>query len=201
MTRVTPTPTGDRDEDGVDNAVDNCPAVANPGQVDGDGDGLGDACDPTPTGDRDEDGIDNAVDNCPAVANPGQRDIDGDGIGDACDGAWFGFTGFRAPIEGNGVLNVAKAGSAIPVKFSLGGDHGMGVFETGYPRFKRVNCQAPSTGSSGEVLQLAADGLTYSRESDRYHFNVKTIQTLAGTCQRLELSSHDSRTRALFKFR
>lgn len=37
----------DLDGDGVDDAVDNCPAAANPDQLDADGDGVGDACDPS----------------------------------------------------------------------------------------------------------------------------------------------------------
>ncbi len=36
----------DDDGDGICNALDNCPAVANPGQQDYDGDLAGDACDP-----------------------------------------------------------------------------------------------------------------------------------------------------------
>ena len=75
----------DTDGDGVDDGTDNCPAVANPGQVDTDGDGQGDACDDTPNGDTDGDGIDQTIDNCPGTANPGQVDTDGDGQGDACD--------------------------------------------------------------------------------------------------------------------
>ncbi len=36
----------DRDEDGRPNRADNCPAVPNPGQIDGNGNGVGDACEP-----------------------------------------------------------------------------------------------------------------------------------------------------------
>ncbi|MBM4321121.1 MAG: hypothetical protein FJ125_14515 [Deltaproteobacteria bacterium] len=41
-------PPADGDGDGVPDATDNCPAVANPQQQDADGDGRGDACDPAP---------------------------------------------------------------------------------------------------------------------------------------------------------
>ncbi len=40
---------GDADSDGVWDPFDNCPNVANADQLDGDGDGIGDACDATPT--------------------------------------------------------------------------------------------------------------------------------------------------------
>jgi hypothetical protein len=58
----------DNDGDGVEDALDNCPLVANPSQDDGDGDGVGDTCD-----------------NCINTANADQADADGDGRGDACD--------------------------------------------------------------------------------------------------------------------
>jgi len=80
----------DTDGDGIPDPADDCPAVADPQQLDGDGDGVGDACDNCPTTpnpdqrDRDGDGIGDACDNCPATPNPDQRDSNGDGIGDAC---------------------------------------------------------------------------------------------------------------------
>jgi hypothetical protein len=51
----------DTDGDGVPDAEDNCPADANPDQVDTDSDGLGDACDP----DDDNDGVPDELDQYP----------------------------------------------------------------------------------------------------------------------------------------
>jgi hypothetical protein len=72
----------DRDEDGVKDFDDNCPANTNPGQEDADLDGMGDACEPP---DFDSDGIQDALDNCPLNANANQLDTDNDGAGDVCD--------------------------------------------------------------------------------------------------------------------
>lgn len=58
----------DLDKDGWPDMTDNCPAVANPVQLDADNDRIGDTCD-----------------NCPTVPNTDQLDADADGIGDACD--------------------------------------------------------------------------------------------------------------------
>lgn len=71
----------DIDNDGIHNAIDNCPLFSNPDQSDRNGNGIGDACD----GDFDGDGVPDVADNCPASYNPDQLDSDGDGVGDACD--------------------------------------------------------------------------------------------------------------------
>ena len=93
----------DDDEDGIENAGDNCRESRNPDQTDSDNDGVGDACDnckmfqntdQTDTDkngtwdiceDSDGDGFQSLEDNCPAIANPNQWDSDNDGIGNLCE--------------------------------------------------------------------------------------------------------------------
>jgi cytosine/adenosine deaminase-related metal-dependent hydrolase len=93
----------DKDGDGIDDAVDDCPSIFNPirpmdngKQADTDGDGVGDACDRCPldatndctkpsADDFDGDGVVSAIDDCPRVADSSQADSDQDGRGDACD--------------------------------------------------------------------------------------------------------------------
>ncbi len=83
--------TDNYDGDATLDYTDNCPAVANNGQLDTDNDGYGDACDLCPSVsdpdqfDTDGDLVGNACDNCPSVANLDQANNDGDGLGDACD--------------------------------------------------------------------------------------------------------------------
>ena len=71
----------DADDDGVPDADDNCPSVANADQANNDGDAEGDVCDL----DDDNDGSEDIADNCPWIANAGQENNDGDAQGDVCD--------------------------------------------------------------------------------------------------------------------
>ena len=71
----------DDDNDGVPDAEDNCPMIANEGQENNDDDSEGDACDI----DDDNDTIPDLVDNCPFLASANVGDFDADGLGDDCD--------------------------------------------------------------------------------------------------------------------
>ena len=69
----------DADKDGVPDATDNCPSIANPQQENRDGDAQGDACDTCDNRDTDKDGIVNCQDACPDQPETlnGYQDQDG----------------------------------------------------------------------------------------------------------------------------
>ncbi len=91
---------------------DNCPAAFNPGQIDMDVDGFGDACDNCPgvpnlsQVDLDDDGIGDACDNCPAVPSPVQSDADADTVGDICDNCPQTENLDQADVDSDGAGNV-----------------------------------------------------------------------------------------------
>jgi hypothetical protein len=106
----------------------------------------------------------------------------------------FDFAGFFQPID-NGLLNVAKAGSSIPVKFSLGGDQGLYVFAAGYPKSVSISCDAAAEGVDVvETYAAGASTLTYDPTIDQYTYVWKTNKVWAGTCRQLKVQLVDGTT-------
>jgi hypothetical protein len=113
----------------------------------------------------------------------------------------FPFTGFFPPVDNPPIVNVAKAGSAIPVKFSLGGYRGMNIFAAGYPASVRVDCSSSAPVDTIEETTTNS-GLTYDASSDQYHYNWKTEKGWGGTCRQLTLRLSDGTNHvANFKFK
>jgi len=116
----------------------------------------------------------------------------------------FDFAGFFRPVDMGNVVNSVKAGSAVPMKFSLGGDQGLGIIEAGYPKFTPTNCK---TGlpvdeiESGATVTAGGSTLTYDAEAGQYVYVWKTEKSWANTCGTFAMKLVDGTTKtALFKF-
>ena len=103
----------------------------------------------------------------------------------------YTFGGFRSPVDGPPVVNTVKAGAAVPVKFSLGGDQGLDVFAAGYPVVQPSSaCESTATLDSIEQTSPAsANAFTYDPATDTYTFVWKTAK--AKGCYQLVLRFDD----------
>jgi hypothetical protein len=113
------------------------------------------------------------------------------------------FTGFFSPISNLPVLNMVKAGSAVPVKFSLSGNKGLNILAANSPASGVVSCN--SNDPVVEVTETSSAGgssLSYDAASDRYHYVWKTDSSWANTCRQLVVNLNDgTQHRANFKFK
>jgi hypothetical protein len=112
------------------------------------------------------------------------------------------FTGFFPPVDNLPTYNKVKAGSAIPVKFSLGGDMGMNILASGYPQSVSVPCAGGALQAAvEETVTAGSSSLSYDAASDQYVYVWKTEKNWAGTCRQLIVGLNDgSEHRANFTF-
>jgi len=150
MTTTFKTVVVDTDKDGILDAVDNCPLIANTDQKNTTktwaalyladpvkniqyknvvASPLGDVCNP----DIDGDTVLNATDNCPLLINIDQKDFDKDGIGDVCD----------PDIDGDTVLNATDNCPLVPNLDQKNSDKEMDALYLAdpakYPDFKDID--------------------------------------------------------------
>jgi predicted extracellular nuclease len=104
----------------------------------------------------------------------------------------WNFTGFLQPVDNLPVRNRANSGSAIPVKFKLGGNQGLNILASGYPQVFEVNCAASGPEDTiEETAATSSSGLTYDAGSDTYSFVWKTSNGWAGLCRQLHVKLLD----------
>ena len=113
------------------------------------------------------------------------------------------FTGFFQPVDNLPIVNVANAGSAIPVKFSLGGDRGLAIFKSGSaPTVVAFTCNTAPTDVIEEVAFDTASSLTYDSSANQYKYVWKTLKTYAGLCYQLQFRLADGTNYAAnFRFK
>ena len=103
----------------------------------------------------------------------------------------FPFGGFLQPVDNLPALNKANAGSAIPVKFSLGGDRGLGVL-AGAPTSAGIACALGQTPDPIEqTASVGRSGLTYDAATDTYTYAWVTDKAWASSCRRLTVRLSD----------
>jgi probable HAF family extracellular repeat protein len=112
------------------------------------------------------------------------------------------FEGFYQPVDNLPTLNKTKAGSAIPVKFSLGGDKGLDIFAAGYPKSRQIDCDSTAPlDAIEETATAGSNSLSYDATTDRYTYVWKTDKAWANTCRQLVVKlADDTEHLANFKF-
>jgi CSLREA domain-containing protein len=114
----------------------------------------------------------------------------------------FAFTGFFDPVKNPPIINQMKAGQAVPLKFSLGGDQGLAIFATGFPQSQSMRCDSLSLIDNVEQTTTAGgSSLSYDPVTGIYTYVWKTEKSWAGTCRQVTVRFVDGQTHTLnFKF-
>ncbi|HTO69737.1 MAG TPA: DVUA0089 family protein [Myxococcota bacterium] len=144
----------DSDGDGIADASDDCPTVANASQTDTDGDGVGDACDncvSTPNPRVTPDAATFLTNNPWATLTGGQRDDDHDGYGNKCDAKFTmgplvntsDLTQFRASNGKNRTGDTCGTSGAMPCAIFDLDENGTLINTSDLTIFRSLNGKAP----------------------------------------------------------
>jgi hypothetical protein len=114
----------------------------------------------------------------------------------------YPFAGFFQPVENAPTLNSLKAGSAVPVKFGLGGNRGLHIFAAGFPLSQQIQCETGvPIDAIEETVNAGGSSLSYDVGSGQYVYVWKTDKGWSG-CRELQLRLNDGETyRARFTMR
>ncbi len=136
-----------------------------------------------------------------AVSSQGWR-VDNVSIVDSVPCPPYAFTGFFPPISNTSVNNVT-AGAIVPVKFSLGGNQGLAIFDALSPSSQQIDCTTlVPLGPEEATLNPGINGLAFDPATNQYQYNWRTNKTWLGTCRLLHVKLLDQTDHtATFKFK
>jgi uncharacterized repeat protein (TIGR01451 family) len=105
----------------------------------------------------------------------------------------YTWSGFFSPTQNPPAMNQAKAGSQVPLKFSLGGNFGESVFASGSPQQQQIDCQPGKGTGAGSPMTIPPAGFTlnFNVGNNQYNFNWKSDPAWAGTCRAIILKLND----------
>ena len=111
------------------------------------------------------------------------------------------FSGFFPPIDNPPALNEDRAGSSIPVKFSLGRDKGLNIIAAGYPQSVQIVCVTGALlGTPAPTANPGGSSISYG--GGQYNYVWKTDKAWAGTCRQLTVKFNDGTVQiANFQFK
>jgi hypothetical protein len=113
------------------------------------------------------------------------------------------FSNFVGSVDPQPTLNATKAGGVVPVRFSLGGDRGLGILAAGYPTSAPIGCDlsAPVDLVEETASSPGANTLSYDAATGQYAYNWKTNKAWKNTCRQLTFKLADGASyRANFRF-
>ncbi len=115
----------------------------------------------------------------------------------------YSFAGLFPPLDNLPTMNLVKAGSAVPVKFSLEKPYGLDVLADRSPSVRQIACSATSRiDEIEETLAASSSGLTYDQVTGMYVYEWKTEKSWVGSCRELTLRLRDgSEHRVVLKLR
>jgi hypothetical protein len=131
-------------------------------------------------------------------------DIDAMNVANNFQCRFYAFDGFERPVDSLPAINDVKAGQAVPVKFSLGGDWGLNIFADGFPMTEQIACDSSAPADNIQTAVTAGSTvLQYDATTDKYTYVWKTDKSWqAGTCRQLIMRLNEGTTlRANFKIK
>ena len=109
------------------------------------------------------------------------------------------FTGFYTPVRNMPYINSAMAGSAIPIKFSVGGYRGLRVLRVNSPTSVPVAC--PANAPENQVRPVIAPSSGLRSMGSSYTYVWRTNAGWGGSCRKFVLTLSDGSTHeAMFRF-